>query len=53
MRTSYKEKGQEIGTQKKTVTFEEPDKKWVEVKSGNPVQENFFRGEGCSRKWSC
>ena len=27
MRTSYKEKGQEIGTQKKTVTFEDPGSK--------------------------
>ena len=42
MRTSYNEKKQAIGTQKKTVTFEEPDKEWIEVESGNPEQENLF-----------
>ena len=31
MRTSYSEKEQEIGTQRKTVTFEEPDQKWGEI----------------------
>ena len=31
IRTSYNEKEQEIGTQKKTVTFEEPDQKWGEI----------------------
>ena len=31
MRTSYKQKEQEIGKQKKTVTFEIPDEKWREV----------------------
>ena len=43
VRTSYKEKGQETGFQMKTVTFEEPDKEWVEVESGNPEQENLSR----------
>ena len=36
VRTSTKEKGQEIGIQKKIVTFEEPDKEWIEVESENP-----------------
>ena len=42
MRTSYKEEEQAIGTQKKTVTFEEPDKERIEVESGNPEQENLL-----------
>ena len=33
MRTSYKKKGQEIGTQKKTVIFGEPNQKWIEIES--------------------
>ena len=33
MKTSYKEKEPEIGTRKKTVTFEEPDQGWVESKN--------------------
>ena len=39
MKTSYKEKEQEIGTQKKTFTFEEPDKEKIEVESKNPEQK--------------
>ena len=31
VRTSFNEKGQEIGSQKKTVTYEEPDQEWIEV----------------------
>ena len=36
MKTLYKEKEQDIGNQKKTVTFEEPDQKLIEVESKNP-----------------
>ena len=42
MRTRYKKKGHEIGTQKKTVTFEDADQELTEVKSSNPEQENWF-----------
>ena len=41
MRTSYREKRKEIGTQNKTVSFEEPDKEWIEVESENPGQEHL------------
>ena len=41
VRTSCKESGQEIGTQKKTVTFEESDKECIEVESENTEQENL------------
>ena len=40
IRTSYKQKEQEIGTQRKTVTFEDPDQKWGEVEE-NPEQESL------------
>ena len=40
MRTSYKQKEQEIGTQRKTVTFQDPDQKWGEVEE-NPEQESL------------
>ena len=36
VRALYKEKEQEIGTQKKTVTFEEPDHELIEVESKKP-----------------
>ena len=39
MKSSYKEKEQEIGTQ--TVTFEDSDQELIEVESKNPEQENF------------
>ena len=41
MKTSYKGKEQETGTQKKTVTFEEPDQELIEVESKNLEQENL------------
>ena len=42
VRTSYKEKIQKIGAQKKiVVTFEEPDNDWMEVESENAEHENF------------
>ena len=41
VRTSFKEKRQEIRTEKKTVTFEEPDKEWIEVEPEKPEQENL------------
>ena len=41
MKTSYKEKGQEIGTQRKIVTFEEPDQEWREFELKNPDQRNL------------
>ena len=41
MRTSIKENEQKIGTQKKTVTFEEPDQKLIEVESKNTEQESL------------
>ena len=44
VRTSYKQKGQEIGTQKKTVTFEEPNKEWMDVDPENPEQETLSGG---------
>ena len=37
LRTSYKQEEQEIGKQRKAVTFGNPDQRWVE----------FFRGVGC------
>ena len=40
MSTSFKQKEQEIEKQRKTVTFENPDQKWGEVKE-NPEQENL------------
>ena len=46
MRTSYKEKEHEIGTQSKTITVEEPDQK-CRVNDHNPEQERLFGGVGC------
>ena len=43
MRTSYRQKEQEIGTQRKTVTFEEPDQKWGEVEEKS--EQESFSGE--------
>ena len=40
MRTSYKEKRQEIGAQKKIITFEEPENDWTEVESENAEHKN-------------
>ena len=40
MRTSYRQKDQEIGKQRKTVTFDNPDQKWGEVEE-EPEQESF------------
>ena len=40
MRTSYKQKEKEIVTQRKTVTFEDPNQKWGEVEE-NPEQESL------------
>ena len=42
MRTSFKRKEQEIGIQRKTVTFEDPDQKWGEVDE-NPEQKSLSR----------
>ena len=40
LRPSYKQKEQEIGKQRKTVTFENPDQTWGEVEE-NPKQESL------------
>ena len=40
MRTSCRQKEHEIGKQRKTVTFENPDRKWGEVED-DPEQESF------------
>ena len=40
MSTSYKQKEQEIGKQRKSVTFENPDEKWGEVEE-NPEPESL------------
>ena len=45
MRISYEQKEQEIGTQRKTVTFEYPDQKWGEVEK-NPEQESLSGESG-------
>ena len=46
MKTSYKMKEQEIGTQKKTVTFEVPDQGLIEVESKNTEQDNLSGESG-------
>ena len=46
MKTSFKGKEQETGTQRKTVTFEEPDQELVEVESKSLEQENL------SERWN-
>ena len=38
MKTSYEEKEAEIGTKNKTVTFEDPEKEWIEVESKNRIK---------------
>ena len=40
MSTSFKQKEQEIGKQRKTVTFENPDQKWGEIEN-NSEQESL------------
>ena len=44
MRTSYEEKEQQMGTQKMTVTFEEPDQEWIEDESKKSGASEFVRG---------
>ena len=41
MRTSYKESEREIGTLRKTVTFEEPDRELMRAGSENPNKQNM------------
>ena len=53
MKTSYKEKEQKIGTQQKTVIFQEPGQELIKVGSKNPEQQNFVRDVRCRRKRSC
>ena len=49
MRTSYRLKEQDIGTQRKTVIFEEPDQEWVEVESKYQA-DKVFSGSWKSKK---
>ena len=46
MRPSFKKKEQGIGTQKKTITFEEPDQELVEVESRKSGAGELVRGVG-------
>ena len=50
MRTLYKQKEQEIGTQRKTAIFEDPDQKWGEVEQ-NLEQANLSSEKDVEETW--